>query len=235
MRARIHVGMPLYGHVPGPCMVSFSMAMIQGVAKGIVGGVTQLCGSYIDWGRNDIVREALQNNSTHLFFMDQDMLVPEDSIVRLLDYDKDIVGGLYFLKQYPHYPVAFHLDPFSRDIDLSPGGLVKVGGVGMGCTLIKTDVLRAIKDKLKDEWWFKIEAGIGEDVWFSERAALVGAECWLDTDLTCGHMTDVAITRRHYDEARQRGQAEGMSSAITGGMLAERDPSGESVTFEERN
>jgi glycosyltransferase involved in cell wall biosynthesis len=68
----------------------------------------------IDLARNMIVEAALEDpDVTHLFFMDADMQFPTDAMFRLVQRDKDVIGGTYFARTenpVPHIYKFHHED-----------------------------------------------------------------------------------------------------------------------------
>lgn len=146
--------------------------------------------------RNVIIRQALENECTHVFFMDDDVIVPRDGIKRLLEHNKDIASGLYLMRNHPHQPIAFaeyDMDGKCRHIDVRGlTGLVEVAATGLGCLLVKTDVFR----KLEEPW---IRMGeLESDMWcddlgFFKRAREAGYMGWLDTDLLVKHIASITV------------------------------------------
>lgn len=223
-KIRVTIGVPGYGHVPALCLLSFGSFTAHGVAKGFIHHIGTSIGAYIDRARNDIVRQALGNKSTHLMFVDQDMILPELALTRLLSHNKPCVGGLYFGKDDLFTPVAFNLQPsFSRVYDLTDNEAVysrgwlpedqgdtlkctcekpddhlhKVGGTGMGCTLVKMALFRQMKKHFGDELWFSSRE-TGEDVHFASRCAEMGIDLYLDGFIQCGHVRDHLVTAQNY-------------------------------------
>lgn len=97
--------------------------------------------------RNIIIDGALKHECTHILFLDDDVAVQRDVLTRLLAHDKDIVGGLYLMRSYPHTPILFdYADDQGRCRThyLKDGecGLIEVVAMGLGCCLIKTDVFK---------------------------------------------------------------------------------------------
>lgn len=148
--------------------------------------------------RNIIIQQAIDNNFTHVFFVDDDVCIPKDALTRLLAHDKDIVSGLYLMRNFPHAPVAFNVAlndgkcrfKFLRDNET---GLVEVVNFGLGCCLIKVDVFKKIPapwitiGQLNAEEW-------NDDIQFFNRARdEFGYQLWLDLDVRCGHMATVTV------------------------------------------
>lgn len=222
---RVHVGCPAYGNVPAICILSFGSFIGVGVSQGLIHHLGEVEGAYIDRARNDLVRQALNNDSTHVLFVDQDMVIPEGSLKRLVQHDVPIVGGSYWGKDDYFTPVSFHLDPFRRIYELEdcpvapteaelPEGVAdcwcgkpddhlhSIGGTGMGCTLITTELFRQVRDHFGDEMWFSSKE-TGEDIHFCTRVHEIGIDVYLDGFVQCGHVRNQMVTRQHYDWARE--------------------------------
>ena len=147
--------------------------------------------------RNLIIKQALEQNCTHVFFIDDDICIPPDALMKLLSHDKDIVSGLYLMRNFPHAPIAFNValnDGKCRFKFLNPEetGLIEVVNFGLGCVLIKTDVFRKMQQpwirigQLSVEDW-------NDDIDFFNRAREAGYKLYLDLDIRCGHMGTVTI------------------------------------------
>ena len=61
----------------------------------------------IDLARNAAAVHALTLECDYLMFIDDDVLVPPDTLKRLVDDDKDIVAGLVIIRGYPFNVMAF--------------------------------------------------------------------------------------------------------------------------------
>ena len=101
--------------------------------------------------RNLMIQQAIDHNCTHILFIDDDVAFEPDMLERLLAHDKDIVGGLYLMRNYPHHPIMFdEAQPDGRCLThwLSDGetGLIEVVAQGLGCCLIKTKVFKTMQE-----------------------------------------------------------------------------------------
>lgn len=148
--------------------------------------------------RNILIEQALEQNCTHLLIIDDDMMYPGDALQKLLAHDKDVVSGLYLMRNYPHFPVIFdeaYEDGKCKFAFLTPEtkGLIPVVNCGFGFVLIKTDVFR----KMGKGPWVTLgeieKDGWCDDVSFFNRARAVGTQLFCDTDLRCGHMTSLVL------------------------------------------
>lgn len=128
-----------------------------------------------------------------LITLEDDMIVPEDAFVRLVELltdGADIGYGLYVWRHgRPRWSAYTLLGAHSgASLSLSPeraraawGRTIPVAGVGLGCTAIKRDVVHGINFRRGgpacNDWYLALDA---------QRAGLV-QRC--DLGLVCGHMT----------------------------------------------
>lgn len=157
-------------------------------------------------GRNVIIKEALKHDCTHIVFFDDDIAMPKDTMMKLMEHgDKDAVTGLYLMRNYPHQPILF-------DTALPDGscgfhfltdktdGLIKVKNAGLGCCIIKTDVFRRMEEpwirlgELELDHWC-------DDIGFFNRFHAAGFELYCDLSIRCGHIADCTIWPVFHDGA----------------------------------
>lgn len=168
--------------------------------------------SLIHDARNKCVDAAIAAGATHLMFIDSDMKFPPEAIQKLINQDKDIIGGLYYRKQPPHFPLIHEKDGNRIVIPRSFNKKepFKVFGTGTGFMLIKTKVFK----KLEPPWFyfgnFKGKA-IGEDIYFCKKAQEKGFEVWCDPTLGLQHMGIYPFDEKDYEayeETRPKGSVE---------------------------
>jgi glycosyltransferase involved in cell wall biosynthesis len=178
-------------------------------------------GANIAQNRTNGIKTATEKYDTKwVFFVDDDMVVPPDCIIRMIEADKDIVSGFCVLRKKPFTPCAWMHDPdnpkFYKSISEWPDdSLIKVDAVGGACMLVKTEVFRHIKRP-----WFHFysdrDMDMGEDIFFCRKAKRKGYDIWLDTGLIIGHVGDCAYTI--YDYLGYREQQESLKRKITNGF-----------------
>lgn len=133
--------------------------------------------------RNYIAAQAVNNGCTHLFFVDDDMILPPDTLERLLAHNKDIVGGVYLTKYEQQEPVVEYLD------EQRPKDLFKVGAIGTGCLLIKTEVFKKVPQIwFNYEWNANGSVRMSHDWYFCYKARQHGYEIWADPTLDIKHI-----------------------------------------------
>ena len=92
MNERICIGVATSGDVKAEMMVSL-ITMTHHSRLPFVLSMRKGC--YVHENREMIVKDALENNCTHLLFVDSDMKFPQDTLLKLLKHGKDIVGASY--------------------------------------------------------------------------------------------------------------------------------------------
>lgn len=156
--------------------------------------------SLVHDARNKIVERALKEDFTHLLFVDDDMNFDKGGMQKLLDDDKDVVGGLYFRKVPPHHPNCMEMrgKRLRFPMVLPKTKLFEVFAVGMGLTLIKSEVLKSMKDR----WFFYNDIHgqtVGEDVYFCNKARNKGFTVWVDPTIPIQHIGDYGYDRQDYE------------------------------------
>jgi GT2 family glycosyltransferase len=158
---------------------------------------TFLYGMPFDHARSQGCQRTLETGHEYLFFLDDDVIPPPDAIHRLIARNKDIVGGLYYRRQMPVYPVMM------REIegkgaqwitDARMGDLVEADLVGCGCLLIKRKVLEIMPPPWF-EWkcdpyrWPNLQPHerCSEDYDFCRKARALGFKLFVDTTVQCVH------------------------------------------------
>lgn len=150
----------------------------------------------IDEARNKLVEYALEQNATHVLFIDDDMIFPPEAAIQLLNHDVDIVTGLAFRRKAPYHPCIFRTD--GKDIyaiESINKGLVPIDCCGSAFILIKTEVFK----RMPKPWYvyadksfgiYADQGGLGEDMSFTLKAKNLGFDVMCDTDLIITHLGD---------------------------------------------
>ncbi len=135
--------------------------------------------------RNYGIVQSLNNNCDFTLFIDDDMVFPPETLKTLISRDKDIIGGLYYIKHEPLMPV----------VELEEGQFISLvepfrcKGTGAGLMLVKNPVLRKIAPP-----WFDTKVNefgqtiIGDSYWFCDKVREREFEIWNDPTLKIGHL-----------------------------------------------
>ena len=98
----------------------------------------------------------------------------------------------------PAENVSEHYDDYPTD------GVFPVEGIGFGCVMMRTKVLKAVVDKYRE--LFAPMPGYGEDLSFCIRARACGFDIFVDPKIQIGHKASTIVTNKTF-EAYRNGHA----------------------------
>lgn len=160
---------------------------------------TMVRDTLINEARNIIAANAIKGGFDRVFWIDSDMKLPPDALLKLsadMDEGLDYVSGLYFTRRPPIKPCAFKelwwektedgLNTGAKHFFGYPDGLTECAGTGFGCCLTSVDLLKRVGDTFGAP--FAPLEQMGEDLSFCWRVIQIGGKMWLDTRIKCGHM-----------------------------------------------
>jgi len=142
--------------------------------------------------RNAIRQYMLDNNFDYYLSIEADVIPPRDIIEQLLQHNKEIVGGWYYVcdpgKARPCIGSTWTLVDGDKLINNPPVGnqmgmyrLIKVFLGSMGIMLFKRNVMEKIKFQVYEHF------SQHDDTWFFFAAENHGFDVYVDTDLLVAH------------------------------------------------
>ncbi len=150
-------------------------------------------GYQVDQIRNLIADWA--KNYDYLFSVDSDIVLPKDSLRKMLNADKALVSGLYIQRIPNSHTLEVYKDngiggtvniPYE---EIQGKGLVQIAGCGFGCALIKGEVFRNMK---YPHFVYKSAIDhkntVSEDIYFCAKARGLGYDLYADTTIICDHI-----------------------------------------------
>lgn len=84
-------------------------------------------------------------DSSHMLFVDSDMAFPPDMVTDMLMFDEALVGCIYAQRKLPQ---SWAGSGTGQAFTERRGAFMRVEGVGMGCTLIRRDVVTTMLAKM---------------------------------------------------------------------------------------
>lgn len=152
-------------------------------------------GCLIDENRNHAAKEALETGSSHLMFIDSDMVFPDNGIVTLASMDKQVIGSNYNLRDGTRRSTVKILGGDGNMCEVSgdhiPKQLFKAYAVATGFMLIRTEVFTRIpKPWFFNEYNPEKDDITGEDVNFCKKLRANGIDVWCDPTIELGHIGD---------------------------------------------
>jgi len=140
-----------------------------------------------------LVQSAVDNDCTHILFLDSDLTFPPNTLNRLIAYHQPFVCATYVRRHPPHELIG---KPDMTITSKPPNGLLAMSEVPLGCVLIKLSIFDAIPRP-----HFSYIAGetpasdISEDIGFCRAVRAAGLPIYCDPTLTreLGHLTTKAM------------------------------------------
>lgn len=153
-------------------------------------------GTLVYMARDKIACRAINENFTHVLWLDSDMVFTPELLEDLQFSGKDFVTGIAVSRRKPFSSCLFKsldLNHIERhgDWDELPKNTFEVAGCGMACVLISVGILRAVQEHYKT--CFTPEALYGEDTAFCKRAAVLGYHIWAEPAVRVGHIGHLTI------------------------------------------
>ena len=147
--------------------------------------------------REEAAKKALEHKMDYIFFVDDDMICPDDMFLRLYRHHKvaDVVCPLAFTRNAPYKPVLYAsvdgYDPVARSdyfinnviMNYPKNKLVEADACGFGAALVKTSILEKIEPP-----YFMSSSGTGEDIVFCYKVRKAGGRVFMDTTFSIGHL-----------------------------------------------
>ena len=137
-KVHLHIGIPCYGGmVSEPTMTSFLRFTLLAQQAGLNWSLdTMVNESLVTRARNNLMAKMMTNTAaTHFMFIDADIRFQPESILQMLAYDKDVIGGLYPKKALP-VSYVINLKPQTK----IQGDIFTVDTMGTGFLMFKRGV-----------------------------------------------------------------------------------------------
>jgi uncharacterized protein YacL (UPF0231 family) len=137
--------------------------------------------------RARLAQEAQKIGAEYMLWLDSDMVFPATTAMRLMSHKESVVAANYVRRQLPAKGVAYEkigdwINPLPFE---SRDELVPVEGIGMGCMLVKTSILKEIsKPWFEFHWTEESNDHLGEDMDFCMKMKKAGYTVKVDTNLS---------------------------------------------------
>jgi hypothetical protein len=153
--------------------------------------------------RNHIVQKFLARKEFDYLMMIDSDIIPPPNIMKLVDFNKDIIVPLMFVMQegkvLPLYLTQAkdgQLE-FTRNY-LDKSGLIPVDATGTGCIILSRKVLEAVKYPFRNEYDTDGIKKLGLDLSFCLRAKELGFQPYVHLDYVADHHTTASLRDIYY-------------------------------------
>ena len=141
---------------------------------------------------------------THLFMTEMDMMIPPDTIQRLVEMDVPVASGIYFLRGGTGQPCLFQKaftsrgNPFPHTpVTIFPTDKpFRVDCPGLGCVLFKREVF----ERVKFPWFDLKESMYGSDMYFYTKCKDARVEVWANPAILCDQIAYTIDSVEHYQK-----------------------------------
>lgn len=162
--------------------------------------------------RNRIAQISLDCGADYVLMVDNDVVLPKDALLNLLDDAKEVCLGYYAHRdtdniyrgqtcvcklltdggvRYKNYPLESEYTAEEIAVLKAKGEYkVRIHGGGMGCAFIKTSVFKNVSYP----WYDWVNYGgqnrgmLSEDLYFCEGCRKKNISIYTDTRVNCGHI-----------------------------------------------
>jgi len=151
----------------------------------------------IDRAREIIVQDAFARDCDYILFIDDDTLIPDSTVERLLPlFDKNehvvAASGFCYQRGYKYLPMVYRYEDLiwgqgtPQLIEPFPKEPFRVSATGMGISMLKVSLLKKLEQDLGDA--FGRDGPGTEDFYFFCKAYKMGFETWVDPSLEATHL-----------------------------------------------
>jgi len=157
--------------------------------------------------RNTIAQKFLaMKDCDYLMMIDSD-IIPTPDILNLVDFQKDIITPLMFVKQKETLiPLYLRRNPdgiYDAGNYFEESGLQEVDAAGTGCIIIRREVLEKIEHPFRNEYDRDGIKRLGQDFSFCERAKKLGYKTWVHLDYVADHISQISLREMFLDRIKQ--------------------------------
>lgn len=169
--------------------------------------------------RNAFALEAINGKYDYLVFLDSDIVMEPDTVIRLVEdieqSGADLVTGIYFKRRLPTAPVIYRMIDWYEDEVLGAqetaetyedyprdGGLFPVEGCGMGCCVIRVSVIPELVTAFRMAP-FTPQPRLSEDLSFCWRMKVLGKKMLCDPGILPGHVGMMVYRAQDWERQRE--------------------------------
>lgn len=145
--------------------------------------------------RNLMANYTIINNFDYMMWVDSDIVLPSNTLMKLYGHQKDCVGGIYIQRKHGETTPEVYLPTEHGGMrnatvkEVQEPRLMEVAGIGFGCVLTSNKLLKKIgypQFEYKSTLDFKDT--VSEDVDFCVKANKNGFSVFADTSIRCDHI-----------------------------------------------
>lgn len=191
MKMKLMIAIPTTDYMHAAFVQSLIKLTARLQRDGVNHTVELVAGTLVYMARNKLASKAVNEEYTHVLWLDSDMVFSETIVEDLTFCGKDFVCGAFQSRRPPYNSCIFSsLKPLERVKDYGKEPF-QVAGCGMACTLVSTEVMKAVL--MQFGTCFVPMEDFGEDLAFCVRARKLCYQIWCEPTVRVGHIAHVPI------------------------------------------
>ena len=193
MSMRLLIAIPTTDYIHAEFVKSLVKLTEELSRKRIAYSVEVQAGTLVYIARNRLANKAINEKSTHVLWLDSDMVFHEQILDDLLFCGKEMVCGAFVSRRPPYGPCIYSSIKKNQVEKVKEFGTkpFRVDGCGFACVLTTTELLMAVNQKFGTT--FQPTDYYGEDLAFCWRVGQIGREIWCEPTARVGHIAHVPV------------------------------------------
>jgi len=193
MSIRLLIAVPTTDYVHADFVKSLARLQCELGRRRVAYDVEIQSGTLVYYARNRLANKAINENYTHVLWLDSDMVFDEQIVDDLAEVGKDMVCSAFVSRRPPYGPCIYtsiEKDNIKqvKDFGLRP---FRVAGCGFAAVLTTVELLQAVNQKYGT--CFQPTDYYGEDLAFCWRVNQLGREIWCEPTVRAGHIAHVPV------------------------------------------
>ena len=193
MSIRLLIAVPTTDYVHADFVKSLAKLQSELGRRHVAYDVEIQSGTLVYFARNRLANKAINENYTHVLWLDSDMVFSEQIVEDLMDVGKDMVCGAFVSRRPPYGPCIYTSIEKNNIRQVKDFGLrpFRVDGCGFATVLTSVELLQAVTQKYGT--CFQPTDYYGEDLAFCWRVKQLGRESWCEPTVRVGHIAHVPV------------------------------------------
>ena len=193
MSIRLLIAVPTTDYVHADFVKSLARLQCELGRRRVDYNVEIQSGTLVYFARNRLANKAINENYTHVLWLDSDMVFDEQIVDDLMEVGKEMVCGAFVSRRPPYGPCIYTSIEKNNVKQVKDFGLrpFRVAGCGFAAVLTTTELMQAVNQKYGT--CFQPTDYYGEDLAFCWRVNQLGREIWCEPTVRAGHIAHVPV------------------------------------------
>ena len=193
MSIRLLIAVPTTDYVHADFVKSLARLQCELGRRRVDYNVEIQSGTLVYFARNRLANKAINENYTHVLWLDSDMVFDEQIVDDLMEVGKEMVCGAFVSRRPPYGPCIYTSIEKNNVKQVKDFGLrpFRVAGCGFAAVLTTVELLQAVNQKYGT--CFQPTDYYGEDLAFCWRVNQLGREIWCEPTVRAGHIAHVPV------------------------------------------